>query len=133
DVMSMAHGIEIRVPFLDKKFINLSLSIGSKTKYAGRPKQLLIDSFSNELPEQIWNRPKMGFSFPFAQWLAKSEFAKDTMSDGGTAGINNFVRFTKGEMHWSQFMSLLLLNKISNSKSKVKSENTKVPMLKVES
>lgn len=66
DVMSMAHGVEIRVPFLDKDFINLSLQIKSAIKYAGNfKKQMLIDAFNNILPEPIWNRQKMGFSFPF--------------------------------------------------------------------
>lgn len=111
DVMSMAHGVEIRVPFLDKEFINLALSIASAIKYTGRPKQLLIDSFKTELPEQVWNRPKMGFSFPFAEWLGKSEFVKDTMAGTGLTGMNNYSNFTGGGMHWSQFMSLLLLNK----------------------
>jgi asparagine synthase (glutamine-hydrolysing) len=115
DVMSMAHGVEIRVPFLDKEFVSLALSIASSIKYTGRPKQLLIDSFKEELPEGVWNRPKMGFSFPFAEWLGKSEFAKDTMSDAGAMGGDNYSKFVKGEMHWSQFMSLLLLNKQKNA------------------
>ncbi len=111
DVMSMAHGVEIRVPFLDKDFVNLALSLTSAIKYTGRPKQLLIDSFRSELPEPVWNRPKMGFSFPFAKWLGNSEFVKDTMVNSGAGGLSNYSNFVKGDMHWSQFMSLLLLNK----------------------
>src|SRR5829696_2160431 len=65
DVMSMAHGIEIRVPFLDTDFIKLALQISSSIKYEGNGKQLLIDAFSSILPQQIYNRPKMGFAFPF--------------------------------------------------------------------
>ena len=111
DVMSMAHGIEIRVPFLDRDFVNLVQSIRSDIKYSGDyPKQLLIDSFKNELPGPIWNRPKMGFSFPFTEWMQNSEFVKDTMNKGGVSGQENLKKFTDGEMHWSQLMSLLLLN-----------------------
>ena len=111
DVMSMAHGIEIRVPFLDREFVNLVQNIRSDMKYNGvYPKQLLIDSFKNELPEQVWNRPKMGFSFPFNEWMQDSEFVKDSMHKGGLAGDASLKKFTKGEMHWSQLMSLLLLN-----------------------
>jgi len=77
DVMSMAHGVEIRVPFLDPEFISLALKTRSSVKYNGaRPKQLLIDSFQTELPEGVWNRPKMGFTFPFTEWLGKNEFVK---------------------------------------------------------
>ena len=111
DVMSMAHGIEIRVPFLDKDFVDLAHNIKSDIKYAGTfPKQLLIDSFKDDMPEPVWNRPKMGFSFPFAEWMAKSEFVQDTMNKAGSAGADSFKKFADGQMHWSQLMSLLLLN-----------------------
>lgn len=111
DVMSMAHGIEIRVPFLDREFVRLALQIRSSIKYNGnRPKQLLVDSFIDELPEPIWNRPKMGFSFPFSEWLQKNEFVQDNMQDAGELGNQNLVKFRNGQLHWSQFMSLLLLN-----------------------
>ncbi len=111
DVMSMAHGIEIRVPFLDRDFVDQACAVRSEIKYAGAfPKQLLIDSFKDELPEQIWNRPKMGFSFPFAEWMSKSEFVQDTMQAAGAGGAASFKKFTNGQMHWSQLMSLMLLN-----------------------
>ena len=111
DVMSMAHGLEIRVPFLDRDFVNLVQNIRSDIKYSGSyPKQLLIDSFKNELPPGVWNRPKMGFSFPFNEWMQHSEFVKDTMQKSGTKGLQSLRKFTDGDMHWSQLMSLLLLN-----------------------
>lgn len=112
DVMSMTHGIEIRVPFLDRDFVKLALRIKSAVKYSDvLPKHLLIDSFKNEIPQPIWNRPKMGFSFPFSEWLSRSEFVKDTMSTYGQGGNENYNDFVKGNMHWSQLMSLLLLRK----------------------
>jgi asparagine synthase (glutamine-hydrolysing) len=112
DVMSMAHGVEIRVPFLDKEFITLSLQIQSAIKYAGKfKKQLLIDTFKDILPEQIWNRPKMGFSFPFKEWLAKNEFVKDSINSAGDAAKINYKKFLAGDMHWSQLMTLVLLQK----------------------
>lgn len=111
DVMSMAHGIEIRVPFLDRDFVNLAQHITSDVKYSGSlPKQLLIDSFAGILPGPVWNRPKMGFSFPFAKWMRKSAFVQDAMLGAGAAGAANFKKFNDGQMHWSQLMSLLLLN-----------------------
>ncbi len=111
DVMSMAHGVEIRVPFLDRDFVNLAQDICSDIKYSGTyPKQLLIDSFKSELPGPVWNRPKMGFSFPFNEWMQQSEFVQDTMLGAGSKGAQSFNSFTAGEMHWSQLMSLLLLH-----------------------
>jgi len=111
DVMSMAHGIEIRVPFLDKEFVRYALSISSDLKSAGmQSKQLLIESFIDDLPRPVWDRPKMGFTFPFAEWLSKSELAKETMMQNGAKGESGYRKFINKQMHWSQFMSLLLLN-----------------------
>ncbi len=111
DVMGMANGVEIRVPFLDNDFIKLALSIDPDVKYEGNgPKPLLIKSYKNELPEMIWNRPKMGFSFPFAEWLSKSGFVKELMEDGNKSTLLNYQKFMKGEMHWSHLMSLILIN-----------------------
>ena len=112
DVMSMAHGVEIRVPFLDKDFITMSMQIQSSIKYAGKfKKQLLIDTFKDILPEPIWNRPKMGFTFPFKEWLAKDEFVKESIHSAGDASKLNYKKFLAGDMHWSQLMTLVLLQK----------------------
>jgi asparagine synthase (glutamine-hydrolysing) len=109
DVMSMAHGIEIRVPFLDMQFMELSLQINSAIKYAGsRRKQLLIDSFKDILPEQIWNRPKMGFAFPFKEWLGDDRYVK---SYNGKYMGEYLAKMRAGEIHWSQFFTLLLTEK----------------------
>jgi asparagine synthase (glutamine-hydrolysing) len=108
DVMSMAHGVELRVPFLDKDFVALTLQIASAVKYnGGLPKQLLIDSFKDILPEPIWNRPKMGFSFPFKEWMTHSGYIKDQInSDKGLA--NSYKKFNSGALHWSQLMTVLV-------------------------
>ena len=114
DVMSMAHGVEIRVPFLDKDFVTLSLQIQSSIKYAGSyRKQLLIDAFKDILPEPIWNRPKMGFSFPFKEWLAKDEFVKNIIDSGNEVVKKEYKKFISGDMHWSQLLTLTLLQKHS--------------------
>ncbi|MEO7766645.1 MAG: asparagine synthase-related protein, partial [Ferruginibacter sp.] len=107
DVMSMAHGLEIRVPFLDAEFVRLSLQISSTEKYRGNgSKELLVDSFKAILPEPIWNRPKMGFSFPFKEWFARDEYARSLM---GNDLNNNYKKFRAGEMHWSQYLTSMLI------------------------
>ncbi len=115
DVMSMAHGIEIRVPFLDKDFFKLVHSITSAVKYRGPGnKQLLIDCFKDQIPESIWNRTKMGFTFPFAEWFANNKMVKEIFLSAGKNQTANYENFSNGKLHWSQFMSLLLLNKTLN-------------------
>jgi asparagine synthase (glutamine-hydrolysing) len=106
DVMSMAHGVEIRVPFLDKEFLQLALKIQSRIKYSGTfGKQLLIDSFKDVLPEMIWNRPKMGFSFPFKEWLSSEMYGN---ANGKDLSIQH-TALKNNQMHWSQFFTLLLM------------------------
>jgi len=77
DQMSMAHALEIRVPFLDHKLVEMVLSLQDVVKYPNSPKQLLTDSFSDLLPDEVVNRPKMGFVFPWEHWLTAElkEFA----------------------------------------------------------
>jgi asparagine synthase (glutamine-hydrolysing) len=110
DVMSMAHGVEIRVPFLDKEVIETALSIDSGIKYKGElPKQILINAFHDKLPEVIWNRKKMGFGFPFTKWMGNSSFIGDIMQNGNAKSRSNYEKFKNGKLHWSHLMSLMLL------------------------
>ncbi len=110
DVMSMAHGIEIRVPFLDHAFQSYCMSLGPAIKYdTALPKGLLIEAFKKELPEPVWNRPKMGFSFPFTEWFAESSFVKETMNEGSELQQKNYQQFLTGDLHWSQLLSLMII------------------------
>ena len=111
DVMGMAHGVEIRVPFLDDSFVRLALSIDPAAKYAGQlPKQILIDNYKTSLPEPVWNRPKMGFSFPFQEWLTNSSYIKEMMHNSNGSTQKNYEKFMRGKLHWSQLMALILLS-----------------------
>ena len=109
DVMGMAHGIEIRVPFLDDDFIRLCTHISSAVKYNGKSlKPLLGDSFRHLIPAAILNRPKMGFAFPFADWMKQNQYVRN-MSEGTSRNRDNYERFVSGKLHWSQMMTLLLI------------------------
>ena len=111
DVMSMIHGVEIRVPFLDDDVIRYANKVEPSIKYTGpRTKQFLINTFYDNLPEQIWNRPKMGFSFPFAKWLNSSLFVKELMENSNKNSQVNYRKFMEGKLHWSHMMSLIILN-----------------------
>ena len=110
DVMSMAHGIEIRVPFLNKELVSTSLNFKSDLKYKGSfPKQLLIDSYKDLLPEPIWNRPKMGFSFPYKEWMKENEFVKNTMNDN-LLFKSDYKKFNEGRLPWSHILSLMVMH-----------------------
>lgn len=64
DRMSMAFGLEARVPFLDVKSVSTALSFPAEWKmHNGRaPKHILRQAFADDLPDEIVNRPKQKFS-----------------------------------------------------------------------
>ncbi|MDX1760961.1 MAG: asparagine synthase (glutamine-hydrolyzing) [Christiangramia sp.] len=74
DQMSMAHALEVRVPFLDHELVELALSIPDNFKFPVTPKKMLIDSLGDLLPTEIIDRPKMGFTFPWEHWLKNDLF-----------------------------------------------------------
>ena len=69
DVMSMAHGLEVRCPLLDYWLVEFALGLPAPLKFGGRPKGLLIAALGGEIPSEIVQRPKAGFTFPFEQWM----------------------------------------------------------------
>jgi asparagine synthase (glutamine-hydrolysing) len=112
DVMSMAHGVEIRVPFLDDQLIRWTLRMKPAIKFKnGLPKQFLIDCFNDLIPEPVWNRPKMGFSFPFERWLTQSALVAEWMNQSSSNTQQAYQRFLNGQLHWSQLMCLIILQK----------------------
>lgn len=70
DCMSMAHSLEVRVPFVDISIVKFVLSLPGDWKLnGGRPKPLLQDALGDLLPSEITNRPKMGFTLPLENWM----------------------------------------------------------------
>jgi asparagine synthase (glutamine-hydrolysing) len=71
DRMSMAHGLESRVPFLDHPLVEFAATLPSNIKFQdGTPKRVLINAMREELPEDILARKdKMGFPVPLNEWL----------------------------------------------------------------
>ena len=70
DRASMAHGLEVRPPFLDNDLTTWALSLPSTYKVRrDRGKFLLKLAAKGHLPESVIERPKKGFAIPLAQWL----------------------------------------------------------------
>ena len=70
DRMSMAHSVEIRVPFLDPVVAELALALPTSAKIRGLAKKRLLRSVAATLlPRQIARGAKRGFSIPMAAWL----------------------------------------------------------------
>jgi len=70
DVFSMAHGLELRVPFVDREVACAAFAAADVLKLARRAsKPLLVDAVADLLPAEVWDRPKQGFVLPFAAWM----------------------------------------------------------------
>jgi asparagine synthase (glutamine-hydrolysing) len=69
DQMSMAHSLEIRVPFLDHAVVELATHLSTNLKNPTSPKKFLTESFADLLPHEVVNRKKMGFTLPWNVWM----------------------------------------------------------------
>lgn len=83
DRMSMAHGVETRVPLLDHPLVEFAATIPADVKFSGGElKRLLKVAFAKNLPADIRNRKdKMGFPVPLNAWLKRGGPARDFIGD----------------------------------------------------
>jgi asparagine synthase (glutamine-hydrolysing) len=137
DAVSMAHSLEVRVPFLDVPLVDLSLSLPSSSKIGKLDprinpyeasyremgsKKVLIDAGRKlgVLPEGIDRQPKRGFSMPFDLWLRGPlrDVLEETLSSEATRRrgvfeVNEVERlkkdFFEGKVGWSQPWLLMII------------------------
>lgn len=70
DHMSMAHALEVRVPFLDHRLVEFAFSLPTEWKIGnGMRKRIVQDAFRHILPAELYRRPKQGFEVPLLAWL----------------------------------------------------------------
>jgi len=80
DITSMAHGLEARAPFLDHKLMELAAGVPGNQHLKGtRLKSMLKDIAAPMLPDDLINRPKMGFGVPIKKWFQHD--LKDYLAD----------------------------------------------------
>lgn len=112
DFMSMWHGLEIRVPFLDKEVMLMAGAIDAAIKFKTTPpKYVLVKAFENELPEAIWKRKKQGFTFPFEGWLKENEFIKPSNRDEEQL----YEKFQQKKLSWGRYWCALLMNRFQRN------------------
>jgi asparagine synthase (glutamine-hydrolysing) len=108
DFMSMWHGLEIRVPFLDKEVMLMAAAIDSSIKFKKvPPKYPLVKAFEHELPEAIWKRKKQGFTFPFEGWLKENEYIQPS----NEAERRLYKLFQQRKLSWGRYWCALLMNR----------------------
>ncbi len=76
DKIGMSVSIEPRVPYLDHKLVEFTMNLPVEVKVeGGRPKALLKRAVRGLIPDEIIDRPKVGFAAPMRQWL-RGDFGK---------------------------------------------------------
>jgi len=116
DVMSMAHSLEARVPFLDHPLVEFAARLPGHVRVDGhQPKWLLLRALGDRLPPEA-ARPKRGFGFPIGLWMRGPLRARVDEALAGGAGIFRpdavarlRGRVEAGRSHWSRLWALVVL------------------------
>lgn len=122
DFMSMAHGLEVRVPLIDHRLAENALAVPGAWKLnTETPKPLLVGALRGALPGSIVHRPKRGFTLPFERWLREGlrgevEASMQRIEAGALAGWVDGVAarrvwsdFLRGATSWTRPWSLFVL------------------------
>ncbi|QQS35715.1 MAG: asparagine synthase (glutamine-hydrolyzing) [Ignavibacteriales bacterium] len=119
DVFSMLNSLELRVPFVDHKLYETVLPYLDKSFDTRFPKRMLVEG-TGDLPNELVFRPKMGFTFPFVDWIKSGKLGvmmKDSLLTGklryfDKKGVENlFNRFESGRIHWSRLWAVNVIEK----------------------
>ncbi len=107
DVNSMAHSLELRVPFLDQRLLDWVHTLPDHVRFpsGSTRKHLLREAFKGELSEALLRRPKTGFSLPVGRWMLgklrpKCEASIDHLAQSGFVDPKGAFKI------WSDFVSL---------------------------
>jgi len=90
DKSTMAHGLEVRVPFLDNTLTDYVMSLPASLKVKnGEKKYLLKRSLRNIVPDSILDAPKSGFGVPYSFWLENklNNYLSERVNDNSIAHI----------------------------------------------
>ena len=107
DQMSMAHGLEVRVPLLDHVLAEYVVGLPDAQKWPnGVPKRLLVESLRGLLPHEIVHRPKLGFVLPFDRWMrgALRPFCEERLAPR-RLGARGIIRPRALQELWQAFLS----------------------------
>ena len=120
DAVSMHSSLEVRVPFLDHKLIELCLQIPDKFKISSKyNKPLLIDAFPNLLPQEVIHAKKRGFEMPVGRWIFKkyntqlNDLSANLSSFGIDKSIveNSIRKFRNNHSDYRAVWKLIVLSK----------------------
>lgn len=121
--MSMAHSIETRVPYLDHRLVEHVLGLPAERKLRNdMNKPLLVKALGDDLPREVWDRPKMGFTFPFADWMKEQTEELEARSLepkllDRKALEDIWKGFKNGQVHWSRVWATAVVGQFESDMS----------------
>jgi asparagine synthase (glutamine-hydrolysing) len=92
DRATMAYSLEARAPLLDYRIVEFARSLPTHFKYQkNNQKRILKDVLYDHVPKEMFNRPKAGFTMPFANWFRTDlkDFVLDTLTEDTLKQIPN--------------------------------------------
>jgi asparagine synthase (glutamine-hydrolysing) len=109
DKMSMAVGLEARVPFLDHEFVEMSLSIDERIlTEGGNLKHVLKKAVRGLIPDEIIDRKKQGFGLPLEDWIVDD--LEDQLFET-ICEFNNSTQILNGKFDRSVFSNMMASHK----------------------
>lgn len=104
DKMSMSHGLEQRVPLLDKELVEFAATIPLKCKVSPfNTKIILKEAFKGRIPDYLFKQPKRGWFSPGAKWLRHPEVYR--MAE--TILSEDYCRETRYIFNWGEVKKIL--------------------------
>jgi len=123
DAMSMAHGLEVRVPFVDHELLDCVWPELGTHPHLMPGKRLLVETLDKPLPPSIVGRRKQGFTLPMARWMTTTlrpvvtEGLELLARDGWLAAAAPSKVWTDwqlGAAHWTRPWGLAVLGHFLN-------------------
>lgn len=106
DVMSSAHGLEVRVPFLGEHVLECAAKIPVHLKYSRTRNKIILRKLAGRyLPKAVVEKPKGGFGIPLDTWLGRNgrEEVRSILLSRN-ASIHNLIRPEYSESLLSEFV-----------------------------
>ena len=106
DVMSAAHGLEVRVPFLGEHVLECAAKIPVHLKYSRKKNKIILRKLAEKyLPKAIVEKPKGGFGIPLDSWLGRNgrEEVRSLLNSRST-GIRDVIRQEYSDQLLSEFV-----------------------------
>ena len=99
DRATMAYSLEARAPLMDNSIVEFAQSLPTAFKYNGNiQKRILKDVLYQYVPEKIFDRPKAGFTMPFAEWF-KHELKEYVLSELDMASLREIPNIDADEVY----------------------------------